>query len=167
MHGPRKGRCGGLGLAAPSHSPATHNVVPCLPPAARKVGPKLTTKKTKPHHDPEVDDAADPGEVPNETETAHPPAAPSSNRAVQFAPPPSRCRIIEYTDGEGRVSPAIVTETAVSLPMDDSAPGVMSMGVCAFDALFGPRNYRVDDVAAAMRAVPGEPGTWNWPVRQG
>lgn len=69
-----------------------------------------------------------------------------------------RCRIIEYTNGEGMTAPAIVTAVEHS----DEAT---RFNLCMFDPVMGPRNYYCQDAAAALRMSSGEPETWNWPVR--
>jgi hypothetical protein len=90
----------------------------------------------------------DPADDPDTT------PGPTGPAPTPDVPRPTRGRIIDYTDGENRVSPAIVTEVIDSV-----------MNICAFDPVFGPRNYHIAEVDACRRALPGEADTWNWPVR--
>lgn len=90
----------------------------------------------------------------------------SSTRGGTATAMPTRCRVIEFTNGEGTTGPAIVTAVErVDAGGAEEAPAVYRMNVCLFDPVMGPRNYYVQDVAASMRPSPGEPDTWNWPVR--
>lgn len=68
--------------------------------------------------------------------------------AVAESPKPTIGRIVHFTDPEGKVSAAIVTELT---PSGD-------VHVCAFDSTFGPRNYVTNGEGT-------EPGNWQWPPR--
>lgn len=111
------------------------------------------------------------------TDAAEDDATGAATAASADAPPeehqgfaaPSRCRIVEFTDGEGNISPAIVTkvEFVAENKGNDPGPGrqITQMDVCAFDPVFGARNYYIADARVAVRQSPGEPNTWNWPAR--
>lgn len=79
-------------------------------------------------------------------------------------PKPAMCRIIVFTNAEGTIGPAIITQVE-HVAAADSTPAIVRMNLCMFDPVMGPRNYYVQDAAGALRMSPGEPETWNWPVR--
>jgi hypothetical protein len=101
---------------------------------------------------------------------------------------PTRGRIVDYTDAEGNIMPAIVTK------VDDGAPHVepvagegkpaekpekgegreerevpdrRGLHLQGWDSVLGCGHYYLEDALAAARKLPGEPSTWNWPVKDG
>ena len=79
---------------------------------------------------------------------------PATNIAPPAIPRPTRCRIVEFTDGDGDTMPAIVTR------VEDN-----TMNVNGFHPVLGAGNHFINDIDALARTSPGEPGTWNWPAR--
>ena len=91
--------------------------------------------------------------------------APNDGPSQPPAPPvapvllPTRCRIIEVTEDDGLVSPAIVNQVT---KLED---GTTTLNVMVFNPIMGSGNACIADAAAKYRAQPGEAGTWNWPPR--
>lgn len=88
------------------------------------------------------------------TEPDPPKTGSTSAPRADYAPKPTRGRILDFTNREGDVVPAIVTKVEGA-----------ELHLHTFHSLYGGQLECVD-IAGAERAAPGEPSTWNWPVRQ-
>lgn len=104
----------------------------------------MAKKKT---HD---DVPPNPGDIAGPTHSREAIKLPTRNRFIDFIQPDS---------DDGDPVPALVMKT-------QEIEGVPTMHVCAFDPVFGPRNYYVQNAAEAAREGElTERGCWAWPAR--